>query len=284
MEMTLKNRAVAITVYLALTFSVEGARINKKETADAIVGKMTSNLDCPLDVALNGKDECVDLLTMEEVPLGCCKRGQDCESLIGDAEDAYSARLSQYIVDCKMRSTDFEVGPGGHPAKVVNTSQVCSPECKEILPLPLPNNIGALREECAHMSPLALEKLADIKAVVEALETARLKCGGEAGPAQPEETGAPKEFWSGRCTMCPAWNKIHCPTGYAFTEQRACGFLSLGCEGKCVKQESKSYWNGRCTMCPAEWYGHCFGDTKLVEVRSCGLFGAFCEGKCELRW
>merc|ERR1712066_914181 len=103
---------------------------------------------------------------------------QECETLVGHADAAYSARVSQYTGTCKFRFTDFEMGPGGRPAKVVNTSQVCNPDCKDMVPVPVPMNTASFHDKCARVSPLAVETLDVAISLVKDLDWARLMCGG----------------------------------------------------------------------------------------------------------
>jgi len=84
--------------------------------------------NCPAEVALAGKDQCLDVETNDMVPMECCQEIQGCRDDLMGLQPAYLMPLSQLTQGCALSQEDMAHLTKGDVAHL-DRSKACAAQC-----------------------------------------------------------------------------------------------------------------------------------------------------------
>lgn len=192
-----------------------------------------STVDCPAEVALAGKDQCVDVETNVFVSMECCRLIQDCRSDLVDLHFQYIMQVSELVQGCALSQEDLSsIAEGG--MERFDKSKACVSSCQATMAaLPPPPDFGSVKHQCDEILTLRdtqmLESVEAQKAIVAGFLESAAACTAEQPPAQPQQPFVDPQQQLAQAVLnprepivCVMGKQAQCPRGFKLVSRERC--------------------------------------------------------------
>mmetsp|Transcript_120375 Transcript_120375/g.300291 ORF Transcript_120375/g.300291 Transcript_120375/m.300291 type:complete len:290 (-) Transcript_120375:38-907(-) len=194
--------------------------------------------NCPAEVALAGKDQCLDVETNDMVPMECCLEIQACRDDLTGLQSAYLMPLAQLTQGCALSQEDMAQLTKGDVAHL-DMSKACAAQClgavEEARAGGLPDFEGfrgRCRENLMLRDAQMLEAVEAQRTMVTAFLALARQCGAPsaelpAPPPPPPRDDEQKKKGSDESVVqvrshCVSTREAMCPWGFQEVQRGRC--------------------------------------------------------------